>query len=123
MCACVGRVEIDFGNRWIGEPLAHPDMCIPSPGPSQRESESVRKNKWISTEGKSCGGKMEDAAEQVLTCVSRITAETALWILAHAQAHSSQFVPCWLGSSRINPYYDPALHIPTSHISFLGAVG
>lgn len=93
------------------------------PAANQKESESVQKNKWISTEGTSCGGKMEDAAEQVLTCVSRNTAETALWILAHAQAHSSQFVPCWLGSSRINPYYDPALHIPTSHISFPGAVG
>lgn len=35
---------------------------------------------------------MEDAAEQVLTCVSRNTAETALWILAHAQA--PQFSIC-----------------------------
>lgn len=68
-------------------------------------------------------GREDVAAEQVLTCESRITAETLLWILAHAQAHSSQFVPCWLDSSRINPYYDPALHIPPSHISFLGTVG
>lgn len=45
-----------------------------------------------------------------------------VWFLAHAQAHSSQFVLCRLDSRGINPYEDPALHIPTGYISFLDSV-
>lgn len=30
------REPLHFGSRWIGEPLAHPNTCIPFSGPSQQ---------------------------------------------------------------------------------------